>query len=85
MAFIGATIDRYGQHLTVRNGPNSIIETADEHLKPGQKLLELEQQARSPEGRLSLSDCNQTVLLVASGAEEGPGSTKLYVLCYQEI
>lgn len=38
----------------MQNGPNSIIETTDEHLKPGQKLLKLVQQARSPGGRLEL-------------------------------
>lgn len=51
-AFTGATINRYGQHLTAQNGPNSITETTDEHLRPGQKLLKLEQGARSPGGRL---------------------------------
>lgn len=54
MAFTGATADRYGQHLTVQNGPNSIIETTEEYLEPGPKLLKLERQARRPEGRLLL-------------------------------
>jgi hypothetical protein len=48
----GATVNRYGQRLTVQNGPNSITETTDEHLGPGQKLLRLEQRARRPGGRL---------------------------------
>lgn len=52
VAFTGATVNRYGQRLTVQNGPNSITETTDEHLGPGQKLLRLEQRARRPGGRL---------------------------------
>lgn len=73
-AFTGATINRYPQHLTVQNGPNSIIETTDEYLKPGQKLLKLEQR---PEVLGAGSSCSQTVLLMVSRAEEEPGSMKL--------